>query len=550
MSKKTNNFELNKNKSNDKKDKKDKNNNNLTTLYSKTIDIEINGKQIINESDVVINSGIKYFVMGNNGCGKTTLLKYIYNDIIDNCDVLMIDQDIQINDIDQTVEDFILYADKELYQNVKKMKELELFDELTDEQNEIYNEMTEYCYQKEYDRYEAESKRILCGLGFNDPLKLVNILSGGWRMRLALGKALLRKPTILILDEPTNHLDLNAVIWLTDYLKDYSKTLIVITHQISFVNSIADVIWYIGNPELIYNNSNGLYTIQGKYDKLLKTIDNFNKENKNKYDKFQKRIEEMKKKSTPKKEVEEFIKKNNVMRPPKEYIVNITFDNVVQLSTKNIIEFRNVSFGYNDKLIYENIHINMDMGTRMILVGENGIGKTTFLKLASLELQPSDGMVYFDERLRVGYYNQQIIDSLPLDLNSIEYLQQLNEKLSINECRAILGKLGLKKTDLIDLPTNKIGNLSGGQKARVSFAKLQMYNPHLILLDEPTNHLDLESIDGLIKGINDFNGGIVVITHDIYLIENIKNTILYNVQNNNVELFKGDFEDYYDFILN
>jgi len=185
----------------------------------------------------------------------------------------------------------------------------------------------------------------------------------------------------------------------------------------------------------------------------------------------------------------------------------------------------------------------------MIIVGENGVGKTTFLKLASLELQPTDGIVYYDERLRVGYYNQQIIDSLPLDLTSIEYLQQINEKLSINECRAILGKLGLKKTDLVDLPMNKIRNLSGGQKARVSFAKLQMYNPHLILLDEPTNHLDIESIDGLIKGINEFNGGIVIITHDIYLIENIENSVLYNVINNNIEKFNGEFDDYCEYVL-
>jgi len=524
-------------------------NKNLTTLYSKSINIEINGKQIINESDIIINSTIKYFVMGYNGCGKTTLLKYIYEDIKENYDILMIEQDIEINDSEQTVEDFILYSDKELYENIKKMRELETYEELTDEQNDLYNTLSEYCCQKEFDRYEAESKKILHGLGFNDPLKKVNILSGGWRMRLALGKALLRKPTILILDEPTNHLDINAVIWLTDYLRSYPKTLIVITHQISFVNSIADVIWYIGNPELKYKNGNSIYTIQGKYDKLLKVIDNFNKENKNKYDKFQKKIEEMKKKSTAKKEMEEFIKKNNVARPPKEYIVNITFDNVVQLSTKNIIEFRNVSFQYNEKLIYKNIDISLGMGTRMIIVGENGVGKTTFLKLASLELQPTDGIVYYDERLRVGYYNQQIIDSLPLDLTSIEYLQQINEKLSINECRAILGKLGLKKTDLVDLPMNKIRNLSGGQKARVSFAKLQMYNPHLILLDEPTNHLDIESIDGLIKGINEFNGGIVIITHDIYLIENIENSVLYNVINNNIEKFNGEFDDYCEYVL-
>jgi ATPase subunit of ABC transporter with duplicated ATPase domains len=542
-----NSFEINANISNKKKELS----NNLTTLYSDTIEIEINGKKIINTSDLAINATIKYFVMGNNGCGKTTLLKYVYEKIKDKIDILMIEQDIDISDNSLTIENFILYADKDLYENYKIMKELELKEELNDSENNLYNNAAQYCYQKGWDKYEAESKRILNGLGFLNKDLNIKILSGGWRMRLALGKALLRQPDVLILDEPTNHLDLNAVIWLTDYLKGYKKTLIVITHQVAFVNSLADVIWYIGNPELKNNNSNSLYTIQGTYDKLLKFIDNTQKEAQNKYDKFQKRIEEMKKKSTPKKDIEDFIKKNNVQRPPKPYIVNITFDNVKQLSTKNIIEFRNVSFGFNsDNFIFNNIEISLDMGTRMILVGENGVGKTTFLKLASLQLQPTYGSIYYDERIRIGYYNQQIIDTLPLNLTPIEYLQTLNTQLTVSDCRAILGKLGLKKTDIIDPPMNIINNLSGGQKARVSFAKLQMSNPHLILLDEPTNHLDLESIDGLIRGINEFNGGIVIITHDIYLIENIDNANIFNVYDKNIEKFKGDFDDYCQFILN
>jgi ATP-binding cassette subfamily F protein 1 len=524
-----------------------KSNKDLTTIYSDIIEIEINGKKIINSSNISINSSIKYFVMGNNGCGKTTLLKHIYNKIYDKIDVLMIEQDIELSGIDQTAEDFILYADEELYENIKQMRILEKKEELTDEESDLYNKYAQFCYQKNWDKYDAESKKILNGLGFYDINVNVSILSGGWRMRLALGKALLRKPDLLILDEPTNHLDLNAVIWLTDYLKEYRKTLIVITHQIAFVNSLSDVIWYIGNPEL--KNGNSIYTINGGYDKLLKFIENTEKETTKNYEKFQKRIEELKKKSTPKKEIEEFIKKNNVNRPPKPYIVNITFDNVVQLSTKNIIEFRNATFGFNNKEIYNNLEISLGMGTRMILVGENGVGKTTFLKLASLELEPTNGTIYYDNRIRVGYYNQQILESLPIEINSIEYLQELNNELSISDCRAILGKLGLKKTELVDLPMNKIKNLSGGQKARVSFAKLQMCNPHLILLDEPTNHLDIESIDGLIKGINNFNGGIVVITHDIYLIENIENAVIYNVVNKNIEKFNGDFENYCDYIL-
>jgi ATP-binding cassette subfamily F protein 1 len=518
----------------------------LVTLYSGSVEVDINGKTLINSSDIAINSGTKYFVIGNNGVGKTTLLKKIFEELKDKLDILMIDQDIELESDNQTIEEFILKADPELFYSKKRMDELEKIEELSDEESDEYNILSDILCQKEWDKFEAESKRIINGLGFENPKCLVSILSGGKRMILAIGKALLRKPEILILDEPTNHLDLDVVIWLTSYLESYRKTLIVITHQIGLVNSVANCVWYIGNPEL---TGTKLYTIRGKYDNLLQFIDNTQKESQNKWDKFQKKVEELKKKSTPKKNVEEFIKKEGTNRPPKPYVVNITWDNVIQLSTKNIIEFKDVSFNYEDKPIYSNLNMSMGMGSRIILVGPNGCGKTTMFKLACEMIQPTSGHIVRDERLRVGYYNQQIVDSLPLELNSIEYLQTINDKLDHNQCRTILGKLGIKKVDDMDLPTVKISNLSGGQKARVSFASVQMMNPQLILFDEPTNHLDLESIEGLIKGINNFNGGIVTITHDMYLIEKVENAEIYQVINNSIDKFNGDFDDYCSSVL-
>jgi len=534
-------FDLNDNSKNTQT-KSSSQSNSLVTLYSEDTEVIIGGKTLISTSNITINSGLKYFVLGQNGIGKTTLLKQIYSKLIDKIDILMLDQDIQIESGSETIQEFILNADPVLYKSKKRMDKLEELEEMNDLEAEEYEKLSEIVYQREWDKYEAESKRIVNGLGFTNPNLPVSILSGGKRMILAIGKALLRKPEILMLDEPTNHLDLDVVIWLTDYLSEYKKTLIIITHQIGLVNSLSNVIWYVGNPELIGNK---VYTIRGRYDKLLKFLEDKEKEVGKNYEKFNKKVEEMRKKSTPKKDVDEFIKKEGIPRPPKPYVVNITFDDVVELSTRNIIEFKEVDFGYpNSAPIYSKLNISLGMGSRMVLVGPNGCGKTTFFKLASAQLKPSEGYVIADERLRVGYYNQQIIDHLPLELNSIEYLQFLNPKLDINQCRTILGKLGIKKIDNLDLPTNKIGNLSGGQKARVSFASVQMANPHLILLDEPTNHLDLESIEGLVKGINEFNGGIVIITHDMYLIESIRNADIYQVKSSNIIKFQGDFEEY------
>jgi len=531
---------------------------NKKTIYSEKVEILINGKKLINESSIVINDETKYCVVGKNGCGKTTLLKNIYEKIINRnlqnssevqyslIDILMIDQDIEIEDNNNNILDFILNADQILNEKYKLMKNLEDKDNLTEEESDLYNNVSEYVYNNEWDKYESESKKILTGLGFNNFEQKVSILSGGWRMRLALGKALLRNPQILILDEPTNHLDLDAVIWLTDYLSNYKKSLIVITHQIHLINSISDYIWYIGNPEL---TGTKVYNIRGDYDSLNKTLIRFTKEVTTIYEKFQKRIDELKKKSTPKKDVDEFIKKNNVNRPPLPYVVNIEFNNVEEFN-KTIYDLINVNFSYQNNLIFNSLNLRIDSKSRFVLVGSNGVGKTTLFKLLSNIIKLTSGEIIQDDRVRIGYYHQQIIDNLPLNLTPIEYIQELNSKYDNGECRKILGKLGIKKNDYQDLPNTKICNLSGGQKARVSLASVQLINPHLILMDEPTNHLDIESIEGLINGLNEYNGACIIITHDMYLIESLKDIIIYQIINKDIQKFNGNFDEYCSLVLN
>ena len=258
----------------------------------------------------------------------------------------------------------------------------------------------------------------------------------------------------------------------------------------------------------------------------------------------------MRKKSISKKEIDEFIKKNNIIRPPLPYIVNIDFDRVEELN-KTIYDLIDIKYSYdNDNIIFNSLNLRIDSKSRYVLVGENGVGKTTLFKLLSNIIKPCKGDIIHDERVRIGYYHQQIIDNLPLNLTPIEYIQELNSKYDNGECRKILGKLGIKKNDYQDLPNTKISNLSGGQKARVSLVSVQLNNPHLILMDEPTNHLDIESIEGLINGLNEFNGAYIIITHDMYLIESLEDCIIYQVFNKDIKKFKGDFNEYCNFILN
>lgn len=521
----------------------------MSTLFTSQIEgkieISIGGKKLINESDLVINENTKYFLVGYNGCGKTTLLKYLYDKLKDKQDILMIDQDINIENENQSVNDFILNANFELYQKYKQMTELEKKDEMTDEESQLYNELSKYVYSNSWDKYNADALKILKGLGFNDSNKEVRLLSGGWRMRLALGKALLYKPNILLLDEPTNHLDLSATIWLTDYLESYTKTLIVITHQIGLLNTLPNYIWYISNSD---GTGVKIHTIKGKYKHYINNLKEAEKKHIEEYNKFQKKITEMKNKSKPKKEVEEFIKKHgSITRPPKPYIVKILFEDVNVFTSKNIIELSNVNFSYdnkNDVLIDVDFSIGFD--SRYVIVGENGAGKTTLFKLCLGKLLATNGEIIRDERLSIAYYNQQIIEGLPLNNTPLEYILSLNNDFDEGECRKRLAKIGIKKDELNDHCKVKINDLSGGQKARVALCAIQISNPHIILMDEPTNHLDIESIDALIEGINNFNGGIAIITHDMYLIESIEKCKIFEVKNNRVTEFYGDFNDYCD----
>ena len=269
------------------------------------------------------------------------------------------------------------------------------------------------------------------------------------------------------------------------------------------------------------------------------------------YEKFQKQIVEMrnrKKNAATRKDVEAFIKKNNVMKPPKPYGVTISFGNITRLNSANVVELQEVGFSYETKDVFNKVDFSVGMDSRSIIVGHNGAGKTTLFKLIMGSIKPTKGYIAKNEQVRIAYYHQQIVENLPLDKSPIEYLKSI-DNIDEGECRGRLGRIGLKKFDTIDPCKIMINKLSGGQKARVAFCAIQMSNPHIILMDEPSNHLDIESIEGLIDGINSFNGGIVIITHDTHLIDCIEKYRLYEVKKGNINYFNGDFDEYRKYTL-
>lgn len=510
------------------------------TLFSEDVEVLLNGKTLIEKTKIVINAGVKYFLVGKNGCGKTTLLKLIYEKVKEYEDVLIIEQDIEIQS-NSNVKDFLLQSNHTSYNAYKKLELLENTEvDLTDEEVEEMEKLADTLKSENWSKFVSEAQIILDGLGFNESDN-VSALSGGWRMKLALGRALLNKPNLLLLDESTNHLDIISVIWLTDYLKQYNKTLVVITHNIGVIDDLAEYVWFVDDFD---GKGNKLYTAKGQYRHVCQMTEQLTKQIEDNWENLQREVKALQKKSTPKKDVDEFILKKNVPKPPRPYKVTIQFEDPVFTSRQNIIELTNVDFGYNEKQILSKVNFAVDLESRYVIVGRNGAGKTTLFKLCAGLVIPTNGELKRNEKISVGYYNQQIIESLPLNMTPIEYLQSINSELDESKCRGWLGKIGLKKTGASDQCKTKIGDLSGGQKARMAFCVIQMQSPEVLLLDEPTNHLDIDSIEALIKGINEFKGAIIIITHDTYLIESIENYVIYDVKDTKVTKFNGDFEGY------
>ncbi|XP_047270505.1 ABC transporter F family member 4-like [Capsicum annuum] len=349
-----------------------------------------------------------------------------------------------------------------------------------------------------------------------------------WRMRISLARALFVQPTLLLLDEPTNHLDLRAVLWLEEYLCRWKKTLVVVSHDRDFLNTVTS--------DIIHLHDMKLHLYRCKFDDFEIV--------------FEQRCQAMNKK------YDDYIKHRGAAKrsgdPPqkwRDYRVEFHFPEPTEL-TPPLLLLIEVSFSYPNRPDFRlcDVDVGIDMGTRVAIVGPNGEGKSTLLIHLSGDLVPTEGEVRRSQKLRIGRYSQHFVDLLTMDETPVQYLLGLQpdqEGPSKQEAvRAKLGKFGLASHNHL----TPILKLSGGQKARVVFTSISMSKPHILILDEPTNHLDMQSIDALANALEEFTGGVVLVSHDSRLLSRLcddeERSEIWIVENGTVVKFPDTFDEY------
>uniref|UniRef100_A0A803LEK3 ABC transporter domain-containing protein n=1 Tax=Chenopodium quinoa TaxID=63459 RepID=A0A803LEK3_CHEQI len=510
---------------------------NVKDITIENFSVSARGKELLKNASLKISHGKRYGLVGPNGMGKSTLLKLLAwrkIPVPKNIDVLLVEQEI-VGD-DRSALEAVVSANEEL---------LNLLDA---------------------DAAEAQASKILAGLGFTKDMqeRPTKSFSGGWRMRISLARALFMQPTLLLLDEPTNHLDLRAVLWLEEYLCRWKKTLIVVSHDRDFLNTVCN--------EVIHLHDMKLHLYRGNFDDFESGYEQRRKEMNKKYEVYEKQLKAAKRagnqaqqqkvkeraKFAAAKEVSKKKSKGKVDEdeavqeaPSKwrDYTVEFHFPEPTEL-TPPLLQLIEVSFSYPNRPDFRlsNVDVGIDMGTRVAIVGPNGAGKSTLLNLLAGDLSPSEGESRQSQKLRIGRYSQHFVDLLTMDENPVQYLLRLHpdqEGMSKQEAvRAKLGKFGLSSHNHL----SPIAKLSGGQKARVVFTSISMSKPHILMLDEPTNHLDMQSIDALADALDEFTGGVVLVSHDSRLISRVcddeERSQIWIVDNGTVRTFPGSFEEY------
>ncbi len=508
----------------------------------------VGGRTLLDKASFVIGTGQRVGLVGPNGIGKSTLFKLIGGElaadggemsIVKNATMGWVKQDLP--DDDTKLIDIVLAADTE---RAALMLETE---------TALDPERMAYIYERleEISAYDAPARAasILSGLGFNEEAQQrpISDFSGGWRMRVALAATLFRKPNLLMLDEPTNHLDFEAMIWLENYLMRYSETLLIISHDRDILNKTVTHILHMEDKKLTS------YT--GTYDEFerrraerllnqqaLREKQMAQKAHMQKFvDRFGASASKARQAQSRIKAIQKMDIVDAVMM---DRVTAFVFPDPPELRSP-LIRLDDVDVGYEaGKPILRKLNLSIDMDDRIALLGANGNGKSTLVKLLSGRMEAMAGKISKPNQLKVGYFAQFQTDELDVTLTPFQTMQSLMKGAVEPKVRAALGKFGFDK----DKADTKVGELSGGEKARLLFCLMSFDAPHIMLLDEPTNHLDMDAREALMQALNNYTGAVILVSHDPHLVETVAER-LWLVADGTCVPYDDDLEGYKQLVI-
>ncbi|KAI9814492.1 MAG: hypothetical protein M1832_005898 [Thelocarpon impressellum] len=531
------------------------------------LDVSIGGLRILSDTTLTLAYGRRYGLVGQNGIGKSTLLRALSRRelaVPTHITILHVEQEITGDDTPalQAVLDADVWRKHLLAEQERITRELaaleterasladtssdaERIDRRREDLDTTLSDVHAKLSEMESDKAEPRAASILAGLGFSTERQqfATKTFSGGWRMRLALARALFCEPDLLLLDEPSNMLDVPSITFLSNYLQGYPSTVLVVSHDRAFLNEVA--------TDIVHQHSERLDYYKGSnFDAFYATKEERRKTAKREYDNqmvqrahLQTFIDKFRYNAAKSSEAQSRIKKLEKMpvleAPESEYTVHFKFPEVEKMSPP-IIQMSGVSFGYSpDKPLLRNVDLDVQLDSRIGIVGPNGAGKTTVLKLLIGQLQPTSGLISQNPRLRVGFFAQHHVDGLNMNMSAVSFMAKNYPGKADEEYRRHLGAFGI--TGMTGL--QKMEFLSGGQKSRVAFACLSLTNPHILVLDEPSNHLDIEAMDALSAALRTFQGGVLMVSHDVTMLQTVCSS-LWVCDGGTVEKFPGDVAAY------
>ncbi|OWO93149.1 glycosyl transferase family 1 [Rhizobium esperanzae] len=513
------------------------------------ISARIAGRLLLDNASLTLPSGAKAGLVGRNGAGKSTLFRVITGDLGWETGAVSIPKAARIGQVAQeapgtedSLIEIVLAADKE---RAALLAEAE-----TASDPHRIAEIQMRLVDIDAHSAEARAASILAGLGFDQAAQArpASSFSGGWRMRVALAAVLFAEPDLLLLDEPTNYLDLEGTMWLEDYIRRYPHTVIIISHDRDLLNNAVNSIVHLDQKKLTFYRGNyDQFERQKAEAEELQTKARAKNEAARKH--LQSFIDRFKAKASKARQAQSRVKAlermGTVAAVIEDHVQPITFPEPEKQPASPIVVIQGGAVGYEPgRPILKNLNLRIDNDDRIALLGSNGNGKSTFAKFISGRLSPESGEVKLAPSLKIGFFAQHQLDDLIPEQSAVEHVRRLMPAEPEAKVRARVAQMGLATEKM----ATAAKDLSGGEKARLLMGLAAFHAPNLLILDEPTNHLDIDSRRALIEALNDYNGAVILISHDRHLIEATVDR-LWLVNGGTVTTFEGDMDEYRDLIV-